>query len=357
MTTTTSVATCTADNPATCRYHGVPAKKKQVEVLQSKISSLFGSPSSAPLPSSNDLVDGALASSLEWDGKKPKWWKAYADEAANHPYAPSQPELLDVIDSPAGPLAVVFQEDSHELNDTTPWSRGSRISVFYYKSIKTGETLGYLKVAYVTDETMERTFGNDELTPFRWHEQDKSWHYGFQHFNEEDKVTIVDKASLTGEALMRKKREIWLEMAKRGGANHGLPLTPVDSGDEYIRSSVNIQERHVPDDATVSKDLENCVRVINSDLQEQKKLSDMPVVDFSRVMEPLSGKGYGTALYLYTARKLGKKNLVLKGSSIQTPYALKVWENFSKKMPANVSIISRTYKGENHISSTLDFRN
>jgi hypothetical protein len=81
-----------------------------------------------------------------------------------------------------------------------------------------------------------------------------------------------------------------------------------------------------------------------------------PLVSQSRVSEELEGKGYGAALYVYTARKLAEHGQVLKGSNLQSPSAQKLWSKFKNRLPAHVG--SQTYadNGKEYTVPVLDFR-
>jgi predicted GNAT family acetyltransferase len=73
------------------------------------------------------------------------------------------------------------------------------------------------------------------------------------------------------------------------------------------------------------------------------------------IAHELLGKGYGSALYLYAAKQLGRTGQVLINGNIQSYDAAELWKNLGKHHPENVS--KRTEYGLNFrsIITTLDF--
>jgi hypothetical protein len=346
--TRTVSSQCNAKDKSKCRFHGHADTATPVTTMQEKISALFKKPSAEPkdVPAS-ELIDGALNSSLDWKGEKPDWWDSYTQELKNDPALSTTAELVDVVDSPVGPLAVIWQHESQAANDRgISLDSGYGVKVCYYKSMKTGENLGYVKMAYISKETLERSFGNDEFTPFRVRAR-----YGgsYINFEENDDFTYGER-NLTGEALLEKRRELWVAASK--DQRKGL----TDANGKYI-SYPNITKEHLPvDDAQVEKELKVFHKQYKKEMDEKARFFKVPYVDFSRVEEPLKGKGYGTALYVYTARMLAKEGKVLRGSGIQSGDAQKAWAGFKKKFPNNVSTITRKYSGQTHTDPILDFR-
>ena len=344
-------AKCNAKDKSKCRFHGHPDNGLSVVLMQEKINAIFQASAQPKEVPAKELTDNALSSSLEWKGKKPKWWAAYAEELENHPLLSTSAELVDVVDSPAGPLAVIWQHESHAANDLgVNLGSGYGIKTCFYKSMQTGETLGYIKMAYVDESTIERSFGDDEFTPFRVARRfDSSLRVRFENETEMDKDLRHGERNLTGEALLQKRREVWLACAKAAEKNI------IDANGESI-AYYNISDKHIPDDTQVEKDLKVYRKEYQKGVEEKKESFKAPYVDFSRVDEPLKGKGYGTALYVYTARMLGKENKVLRGSGLQSDDAQKVWDGFKKKFPNNVSKMNRDHYGEVLIDPILDFR-
>jgi len=327
--------TCTAKNgPATCRNHGTPGVTAD-SLYQSYLSDQ---------PSGK--VNQALTSELNWDGKPPRWWKKYVKNLANHPHLPTTAKILDVVDSPAGKLAVIWQDISHEQYDMpVSHSDGQNVSICYYKSVETGETLGYLKTSAITDSSMKRSFGNDEFTPFRF-----DGNYALRTFKKGTALEPMVGVGLEGEELNQKRREVWFKAvttpSNRIQVMHEGKVVP----------SYELSEKHIPDDATVQKDLTSLSKKFTQQMDERKAWFKNPYIDYSSVEIPLRGKGFGAALYIYTARHLATKGQVLVGSSTQTDEAKTVWNRLQAKLPNQVSTTSLTYEGETKEYRTLDFR-
>jgi hypothetical protein len=326
---------CTAkDGPATCRNHGTPGVTAD-SLYQSYLSDQ---------PSGK--VNQALTSELNWDGKPPRWWKKYSKDLAHHSHLPTTAKILDVIDSPAGKLAVIWQDKSHEVNDVyVTHESGQNVSICYYKSVETGETLGYMKTSTVTDESMKHSYGDDEFTPFRF-----DGNYALRTFGHGTKFKPMVGVGLEGEELNQKRREVWFKAvttpSNRMQVMHEGKVVP----------SYELSEKHIPDDATVQKDLASLSKKFTQQMDERKAWFKNPYIDYSSVEHPLRGKGFGAALYIYTARHLATKGQVLVGSSTQTDEAKTVWSRFQAKLPNQVSTTSLTYEGEIKEYRTLDFR-
>jgi len=337
---------CRAKDRAACPVHGSGAKKQQAEALQTKINSLFVTIPVAkkPLPTStNPSINRALSSSLSWDGEKPEWWNEYEQELANDEFAPTRAELIDVIDSPAGPLAVVWQDDNPEDKSLTLGSGyGERVT--YFKSVETGEVLGYLKSTYMDENTVERSFGDDELAPFRWRSR-----YGSARYPFDDENYVYDGRNLEGEELLQKRRDVWVQ------AHKDLEIMPKDENGNRI-GYWNITKEHVPSDVQVLKDLKKLGKKVQPEINESYENFATPYIDYSRVNGSLAGKGYGTAMYVYTARMLAKEGKALRGSGVQSDDAQGIWKRFKEKFPNNVSTMESTWRGQKHVRPVLDFR-
>jgi hypothetical protein len=326
---------CTAQNgPATCRNHGTPGVSAE-SMYQSYLNDQ---------PSGK--VSQALTSELSWDGKVPRWWKKYTKDLANHSHLPTTAKILDVIDSPAGKLAVIWQEKSHEPTDVhVIHESGQNVSICYYKSVETGETLGYMKTSTVTDASLKDSYGDDEFTPFRF-----AGNYALRDLKSEEQFEPMVGVGLTGEELKQKRREVWFKAASMPSNR----IKVVYEGE--VIPSYKFTEKHIPDDTTIKKDLDSLSAKFSQQMDERKQWFKNPYIDFSRVEEPLRGKGFGAALYIYTARELATRNQVLVGSSSQTDEAKSVWKRFENKIPSHVSKTSLIFEGETKEYRTLDFR-
>lgn len=343
MSTVIVSSKCHAKDPSTCRFHG-RALQNQASALQDKINNLLATAPAkkeSVLPTSGSLVNQALGSDLNYDGPKPKWWKKYVKDLANDSELPTQAKLLDVIDSPAGSLAVVWQEESVSQKDRgVSLDSGMGVHVCYLKSMETGEDLGYVKMTYTNDATFERSFGNDEFTPWRYRERYGGTGYQFR-YGAGSKVTDPTE----------RRRIVW-ECAHRD-FNVGIR----QENGEYV-SSYNVSTKHVPaDDAQVKADVDKLMNEhVKPQMDDMRQYFATPFVDYSHVHDELKGKGYGSALYVYTARVLGERGQVLRGSGIQSDDAQSAWGRFASKIPAHISKMKLEYHGEAREYPILDFR-
>lgn len=338
--------TCRAQDPSTCQYHGTPADVVTAEGMYQDY--VHKQPT---VTGAKKAIGYALESNLQWDGEKPQWWDRYVAYAQSHPL-PSTPELLDVIDSPAGKVAVVWEDQSHGTTDTHyPLIDGIKINICYYISYETGEDLGYIKTESRDEATFKKAFGNDEFSPYRWEHRYRGRNYDFYYDTDEEEDAVhgsiaTHSSNLKGEALLQRRRELWLQAQqdRRG------PIS--------IKTKHKTEEERLvlPDDTQVRNDLKEYSKEIRKHINQEMKYRKNPIIGFARMEEPLKGKGMGTALYVYVARRLAKENKVLKGSSIQSEDAQYAWMRFEKHFPDNVKTLRSTYHGQRVTAKALDFR-
>lgn len=333
---------CRAKDPSACRYHGV-------EVTADSLFASYMKDSSSRTQNHGSPVGSAVESPLSWEGRKPKWWKKYLKESETS-NLPTTPQIIDVLDSPAGQIAVVWENESQLANDRgVTMDSGYGMHVCYYKSMKTGENLGYVKMAYVDDRSFERCFGNDEFTVFRYADRYDGIRVGFrgEKYSDGYDTNLLDK-----EQSDQRWRDLWMSSQRY----NKLQTSVYDKEGNYV-PSYSLNESHIPDVDTIKKDLAPYIAHLQSEIQMKLQYFKEPYVDFSRVDEPLTGKGFGTALYVYTARMLGKQEKVLRGSGIQSPEAQKVWAGFKKKFPQQFKTIDMTWYEETSSVPYLDFKN
>jgi len=332
---------CRAKNPATCPFHG-----QQEVTAESWYQSYLASKQANLLPSSTEVVGSALKSELSYSGEKPKWWNKFTEQSINHPEVSSKPELLDVINSPIGQLAVVWQPKSQEENDSSAYTSGMNINVIYFKSVKTGDTLGYVKLTSVDQESSAAAFGEDEFTPFRWHNRFSGNHYaGIESSIQEEN----SDPSYQNQDLSLRRKQVWVS------SRNAFRLDATDSSGENI-AHYNVTLDHAPDDATVMKDLKGLSVELKKKMNNHMQYFSTPYVDYADLEEPLKGKGYGTALYVYASKRLAQNGQVLRGSGVQSEDAQALWERFGKKFPKNVSTVELDYEGRKQTAPILDFR-
>lgn len=304
----------------------------------------------ARVPNPALLARTAENSPLSWEGPKPKWWKNYTKEAQNNDFAPlsTTPELMDVIDTPVGKVAVVWEKNSQASNDKyVQIDSGYAVQRCVMRSFDTGEELAYVKASHVDDEAFKRSFGDDEFTPFRHRARYSGHNYPL---DDEDK-------SVAEEDLPEMRRKLWLAAKKDQGLGRLVREGLFKDEDGNFVMSYQIDRKHLPEDVRVQEDLKNYSTKLNEEITKWKQERGTPFVDFSHVNEGLKGQGFGTAVYVYTARKLATQGKTLRGSGIQTEDAQAVWSRFQKRFPNQISFEERK-EGDGSISvlPILDFR-
>lgn len=308
------------------------------------------------------FVDNALTSNLEYTGKNPKWMNALHKQANTmYPDSP-EPKIIDVIDSPVGKLAVVWSENSLNKNDTMPQTRGFKLHETSLVNMKTGEKLGYVKTEYVDEESAIRTFKNDSWSSLRYMEEYSGSSFGIKEYvdlpqkkGDTDrpkykKVLTIDEAK-TPEEMIEAKRKIW------AAAHKSLKINPTSMKNDRVEL-YNLNKDHSPtDEATLDKDLKQIKKITDKKYANFKKDYENPFVGYSRAEEEIQGTGLGSSMYIYTARMLGKKNKIFRGSGIQTDFAVNVWERFTKNEKIPAAKMTQKYSdSEDSECYYLDFR-
>lgn len=319
-----------------------------------RMAAFYNHPAAAskgPKAAKSIAMTRALGAELGWRGEKPKWWSKFAADAQAHPDFPLAPELLDVLDSPAGKVAVVWQRESQEAHDkAATLDTGIGLYVLYYKAIETGETLGYLRLTKVDDESFDRAFGTDEFMPFRFKENFGGHSYGLDYG---ERAEGEANRNLQGQALLDMRRRLWYKAMRA----HGKAYT-TEAG-EHI-SYYALSEKHTPDsDERIKQDLDALAASILPEIMLHRKAYQNPTPDYSRLKEagPLAGLGYGSAMYVYAARKLGESGKMLRASGAQSEDAKALWARFEKLMPERVKSIKVKHRGGSvDESRVLDFR-
>lgn len=298
-------------------------------------------------PTHAELSAQALNSPLEYSGRKPRWWKSYAAEAASA-NIPTKPELLDVINTAEGEMAVIWEDDSQASNDVFPVTeKGWKVQRLLLRSMKTGEEMGYIKASHVNEETLSRVFGSDEFASFRarFAYGGSTQHYPFHDANEVDGRLSLDVPQDPAE-YKQFRNLVWLgEMASRG-----ISLT--HNGEHVPHYALST--KHIPDDDDrIEADLKKFRKLASDEMTKHIEPVREPFVDYSKVSAILRGSGVGAALYVYTARKLAQQGRALHSSSLQSEHAVAAWERLRKNLPDNVRPVKRA---DDKQVFALDFR-
>lgn len=305
----------------------------------------------APVSEKSARIDRALSSDLTYNGPTPRWLKKLQKESEKR-FGGESPKIIDVIDTPAGKMAVVWETNSMAENDSRmPW-RGFVIRSTCMRDMKTGETLGYVKTTFVDDGSVKAAFGNDKWASLRYKDEFSGSDYGCRTYVETDEVNRqgrkvnrkVDSLGLakTPEEVLEVKRNMWAK------SHAALRLTPEsyaasskDSKDKYYLGRPTI-EAAPNDEAVLMRDMDQVLKVTNKDFANFKKDFKDPFIDYSSMDQSLQGTGLGSSLYVYSARMLGKENKILRSSGLQSDQAKTVWDRF--KDDARLPVRAKKHK-------------
>lgn len=304
-------------------------------------------------------VDRAIEVDLTYTGRTPRWMSAAIKESKGT--FGSTPEIIDVIDSPEGKLAVVWEPHSLAKNDSNMPERGYVVTRIALRNMKSGEVRGYLKTTHVDDESVKIAFGEDGYESLRYMSDASGSNYGTYRWEKNgkknkhgremsDKVDLIQSAS-TPEELIEAKRQIW-------SASHRAENLGIEVDGEY-KAPYNISDSDAPtDEKQLDRDLKKIIRQTEKKVVEFKKTHGDPYIDYSSVERELKGTGIGSALYVYSARMHAKKNRSIRGSTLQSDSAQSVWARFAKndKLPIKKIVRVMGRSGEKTETYVMDFR-
>lgn len=297
------------------------------------------------ITTASTMIQQSLATSLGDESlPKPAWWDEYrsATESNPTPLLAITPELLAVLDTPHGKVAVSWEERSQFEGDRDIiMNSGYHIRALVMRDFETGEQVGYLRSTMMDEASMKQSFGVDEFDVFRYYSRKKGM--GCPVPSPEE-IQNADE-----ETLRQVRRKAWL--AARQDRDLGGPLKLSD-GTHIER--YQLTENHIPDDVVVKKDLDALAKRIRKMMNDDLKWAKEPFVDYSRVSDTYQGMGYGTAMYILTARKLATQGRVLTASGVQSDEAQATWQRMKRNFPNNVKFIKKSNSRE---YAALDFTN
>lgn len=288
------------------------------------------------------LTDQALSSTLKYSGEIPQWLNKINEN--NKSNENNRSEIIDVIDTNAGKLAVVWNEMPENSSDRyVLFNRGFNLKTIEYRDMETGEVKGYLKATYVDDESTKFAFGNDEYSAMKWY-CSKTLGTGifekqYDETNEENDRTVTPNDFLNdSEKRIDAKKKVWANAyrAMRETPNSFKEREDLDDRD---KTSYNLSEKYAPNDEAIMDEEIAQINEKFKDLYENNKRSyGTPYIDFSNLDNSLRGQGVGTSMYVYTARKLSEKGLGLSASGTQSDQAQKTWKRMAgdKRLPITI---------------------
>jgi hypothetical protein len=296
-------------------------------------------------------VRQALTSTLKYNEEEPDWWETYVKEKASHEDYPSTPELVDVIDTPLGKAAVVWESQSNRNSSLTKDS-GMYIDLLSLRLMDSGEEVGYINNCYINEGSYKASFGDDEFTEFRYHKR-----YSGSYINlAEVTPERVEEGKVTEEELEAVRNNAWLRITQSGIEAAGY-RGGYQTENGWV-SGYQVGEKHTPLKEQRDADLDRYRSYIRKEMDKKEAYFKDPFIDYSNIDDRLKGKGLGTAMYIYSARKLAQTGRRLRGSGLQSDEAGSVWARFKTNLPAyfKTGALKKPYSGAKTEVVYLDFR-
>lgn len=309
-------------------------------------------------------VTQALTSDLNYTGKSPRWLSKLQKEAKETHGAGTDLKIIDVIDSPVGELAVVWSSQSLSSNDVgLIKERGFNLRSISLVNMKTGEDQGYIKASFVDEESCKRSWGDDDFTAIRYLDEYEGSSLGISEYparapgekfkkGEEFKKIDVLKAAKTPEEVLLAKQKIW------AGSSRAMHIGVQDKEGNYV-PYYNVNVSHAPD---TEEEIDVALKPVHKEASRKfnnfKKDFRSPYIDYASTKQSIRGTGLGSAMYIYTARMLGKENKILRGSGVQTDDAKGAWESLAKDKRLPIGKLTQHWsKAEKPaVVPVLDFR-
>ena len=170
--------TCRA-KPGNCPFGGEndhykdKAEARRIYEEQQELLSGIGIGPKHPLSPAAERV---LTEPLEPLEDQPEWIWEHSFRLQQELFGVT-PQVIAVVDSPLGKLALVWEEESIEGGDIHSYiDRGYRVSRIALRSMADGELYGHLKTAQRTVESLEASYGSDEMRGMRYFRSEPSVH-------------------------------------------------------------------------------------------------------------------------------------------------------------------------------------
>jgi hypothetical protein len=285
----------------------------------------------------NQAAEEALASPLTPLPKQPEWVEDLTFRLQQELFGVT-PQVLATVDSPLGPLAVVWEAATVESNDIfSQVEEGYRIPRAAYRTLSDGELVGYVKAAYMTPKSVQDAFGDDEWRGFRYLRYRESF-YAMEMEHPEDRDYSPDQSA---DELPRSV----------------ITPPPLES-EEELRSFVASAQQHLRSyseppprsmgESALREELARLQAAAAAHLDAYTDSFATPSIDQSRFKrDELRGHGLSTALYIVMARKLAEQEMALQASGLQTKDAKKAWARMAAEPRLPVKVQNSLYrKGE-----------
>lgn len=288
-------------------------------------------------PRQSAATDHALASTMKFKGREPKWLKKMKEkDRLMKTIFGVEPEIIDTIDSPIGELYVVYTPLSTRANYMhSIIEDGYAISSITYHT-KSGDLAARIAYTYATDETIEQSFGNDEWAPYRYIAARKNF-YGVERIYRDHDIS-------DGEKLASYDPRHWTtyKMPDLSNRNEKFEFMH-ELSRKYDRwGNLNIKDFT---DEQIDEKIAGYRKFAIEDFEAWKNdLTQAAYVEYINIDHPkLRGEGFGASLYIYAAKQLAKKGLALEESGVQTSLAGKAWRRMASDTRIPIKVAKRTW--------------
>jgi len=299
----------------------------------------------------SSATETALTADLQPLDQQPAWIWEHTSRLQQELFGVT-PQVIATVDSPLGTLAVVWEKATVEPNDlTSEVEDGYLISRISYRTMATGELVGYLKTTSMSEDSVAKSFGDDEWRGLRYararesfYPMDRSYVQGERNYSPHQSAEDFQRATIDPPALEDREKLVEFVNKAQSHFRDYTDRSPAFMEDEELRT-----------------ELTRLQGVANGHLDNYRESFEEPFIDYIKLdREELRGQGLGASLYVFMARKQAERGLPLRASGLQTPEAEKSWRRMAADTRFPIRVGNSLYRDRSHrkISASyfLDFR-
>lgn len=259
-----------------------------------------------------------------------------------------KPVVVDVVDTPAGRAAVVWENHStRDFDVSTQLQRGYGFSRLVVRTIDEGKLVGYVTASFVDDNSLKLSFGDDQYSGLRYCAASQGRSFGMKVYSKNFDGPAYDPftRARTEEEILEVKRNVWA--AAYNDFKIAPEWLPKDHPGRHSWGGVDLKPEHAPADVEVLEaDLKRICEVADERYEEHRlnHKPDWASVDYSKVDDEFRGQGLGTSLYVYTARMLARNGKALRSSDTQSDEAQRAWARMAADGDLPVKRIVSVYR-------------
>jgi len=351
-----------AGNPGSCQakpgncpygserdHYSSKEDAREIYEAQQELLAQIGVGGKHPLSSATET---ALTADLQPLDQQPAWIWEHSSRLQQELFGVT-PQVIATVDSPLGPLAVVWEEATVEPNDlVSEVEDGYLISRISYRTMATGELVGYLKTTSMSEESVAKSFGNDEWRGLRYSRTRESFYpmdrehvQGQRDYDPHQSAEDFERSRVEPPKLDSKEKLVEF----------------VGKAQSHFRSYSDTTP-HFMDEPELRSELSRLQELANENLDHYRESFEEPFIDYIKLdREELRGQGLGASLYVFMARKQAERGLPLRASGLQTPEAETSWRTMAADTRFPIRVANSLYRDRNNrkvsASFFLDFRN